>query len=97
MRRAGAQQPPVHIIYPVHVTYTEGGSTMNDERNPSEHGRAHSPAAEDQWTAHSTRKGFLKGAAVAGAGAAGIGALAPAAAFAERRKRAASPTATWKS
>ncbi|HSZ13210.1 MAG TPA: ferritin-like domain-containing protein [Solirubrobacteraceae bacterium] len=33
-----------------------------------------------------TRKGFLKSAAVAGAGATGIGALAPAAAFAKRKK-----------
>jgi hypothetical protein len=81
-----AQQPPVHIIYPVHVTYTEGGSTMNDERNVSELVHAHSPAAEDRWTAPTTRKGFLKGAAVVGAGAAGVGALAPAAAFASRKK-----------
>src|SRR5271155_478951 len=59
---------------------------MNEERNASELVHAHSPAAEDQWTAPTTRKGFLKGAAVVGAGAAGVGALAPAAAFASRKK-----------
>src|SRR5271169_828408 len=36
----------------------------------------------DAWTAPTTRKSFLKGAAVAGVGATGLGALAPAAAFA---------------
>ena len=44
------------------------------------------PQEQERWTAHSTRKGFLKGAAVAGAGAAGMGALAPAAAFAKKKK-----------
>ncbi len=39
-----------------------------------------------QWTTQSTRKGFLKSAAVAGAGAAGVSALAPAAAFASKKK-----------
>jgi hypothetical protein len=43
-------------------------------------------AVADPWTAPSTRKGFLKGAAVAGAGAAGLGAFGPAAAFAHGKK-----------
>jgi Ferritin-like domain len=38
----------------------------------------------DAWTAPTTRKSFLKGAAVAGAGATSLGALAPAAAFASK-------------
>ncbi len=40
-----------------------------------------------QWTAPSTRKGFLKGAAAAGAGAAGMGAFGSAAAFASTKKK----------
>ena len=40
---------------------------------------------EDESTGATTRAGFLKGAAAAGAGVAGIGALGPAAAFARRR------------
>jgi hypothetical protein len=39
-------------------------------------------AATEPWSTASTRKGFLKGAAVVGAGATGLGALAPAAALA---------------
>jgi Ferritin-like domain len=56
------------------------------------HGGSHTvhtepaPHEQDGWAAHSTRKGFLKGAAVAGAGAAGMGVLAPAAAFAKKKK-----------
>jgi hypothetical protein len=38
------------------------------------------------WSAHSTRKDFLKGAAVAGAGAAGMSMLGPAAAIAKGKK-----------
>ena len=41
-------------------------------------------AAEETWTAPSTRLGFLKGAAVVGAGATGLGALGPAVAFASK-------------
>lgn len=37
----------------------------------------------EQWDAPATRKGFLKGAAVAGAGAAGLGMLSPVAALAK--------------
>lgn len=40
-------------------------------------------AATDQWDTPATRKGFLKGAAIAGAGAAGLGMLAPTAALAK--------------
>ncbi len=43
-------------------------------------------ASNDQSAGASTRKGFLKGAAVAGAGAASIGAFGPAAAFASKGK-----------
>ncbi|HTA16049.1 MAG TPA: ferritin-like domain-containing protein [Solirubrobacteraceae bacterium] len=44
------------------------------------------PASEDSWTTSTTRKSFLKSAAVAGAGATSLGALAPAAALAKGRK-----------
>ncbi len=47
-----------------------------------DNGLAELQATVDPWSAASTRKGFLKGAAVAGAGATGLGALAPAAALA---------------
>ena len=40
----------------------------------------------DRWNSPTTRKGFLRGAAVAGAGAAGLGAIGPVAAFAKPRK-----------
>jgi len=40
----------------------------------------------DAWSAPVTRKGFLKNAAVAGAGVSALGALAPAAALAKRHK-----------
>jgi len=42
---------------------------------------------EESWVAPSTRKGFLKGAAVAGVGAASVGGLSPAAAFAKAKKK----------
>jgi hypothetical protein len=42
---------------------------------------------EREWAGASTRKSFLKGAAVAGAGAAGMGAFGPAAAFAGKSKK----------
>jgi Ferritin-like domain len=40
-----------------------------------------------QWTTPSTRKGFLKGTAAAGAGAASMGAFGPVAAFASAKKK----------
>jgi hypothetical protein len=41
-------------------------------------------ALDEPWSAPATRAGFLKGAAVLGAGATGLGALGPAAAFAAK-------------
>jgi hypothetical protein len=55
---------------------------MYDEHNTPAIDTAGSQAKEDR-TAASTRKSFLKGAAVAGAGAAGMGALAPTIALAK--------------
>jgi hypothetical protein len=55
---------------------------MDDKQNGSGVGHTDLLAPEDPWTAQTTRKSFLKGAAVAGAGATGLGALAPAAALA---------------
>ncbi len=52
-------------------------STAGEAAGPQE-------AAQDAWTAPSTRRGFLKGAAVVGAGATGLGAVGPAAAFASK-------------
>jgi hypothetical protein len=43
--------------------------------------------SQEPWSAPSTRKGFLRGAAVAGAGAAGAGAFGPATAFAAGKKK----------
>jgi ferritin-like protein len=54
----------------------DGSAPVHTEQSPQ----------DVRWAAHSTRKGFLKGAAAAGAGAAGMGALAPAAAFAKKKK-----------
>jgi Ferritin-like domain len=59
---------------------------MNDKHSGSELVHAGAEAPQDRWAAPTTRKGFLRGAAVAGAGAAGMGALAPAAACAKRGK-----------
>jgi hypothetical protein len=52
---------------------------MHDDAN---HKQSDFHAATEPWSTSSTRKGFLKGAAVVGAGATGLGALAPAAALA---------------
>ena len=59
---------------------------MHDNHDDPLNGQAEQQAIADPWTAPSTRKGFLKGAAVAGAGAAGLGAFGPAAAFAHGKK-----------
>jgi hypothetical protein len=64
----------------------QGDTAMAETRDRSELVHTERPAETEHWTSHSTRKGFLKGAAVAGAGAAGIGALAPATAFAKKKK-----------
>jgi hypothetical protein len=55
---------------------------MHDEHNTPAIDTA-GPQAKEGRTAASTRKSFLKGAAVAGAGAAGMGALAPTIALAK--------------
>jgi hypothetical protein len=55
---------------------------MQDEQNTPQSVQSQVQELTAPWSAPSTRKGFLKGAAVAGAGAAGLGALGPAAAFA---------------
>ncbi len=52
---------------------------MHDHRDDPELGTVTLPAAPDIWDPATTRKGFLKGAAVAGLGATSLGALAPAA------------------
>ncbi len=55
---------------------------MHDEHNSTAGNRA--PDADaDRWTTPTTRKGFIKGAAIAGAGVGGLGALSPAAALAK--------------
>jgi hypothetical protein len=59
---------------------------MHDAHNDLEVGHAE-PTLDDPPAASTTRKSFLKGAAVAGAGAAGLGALGPAAALAHGRQR----------
>ena len=48
----------------------------------------------DRWAAPTTRMGFLKGAVVAGAGAAGLGALAPGSALAMARQASGGLTKT---
>jgi hypothetical protein len=55
---------------------------MHDNHDNPLDGQSEQQATADPWTAPSTRKGFLKGAAAASAGAAGLGALGPAAALA---------------
>jgi hypothetical protein len=59
---------------------------MYGERDRSDAGLTGPADATDVWTAPSTRKGFLKGAAVAGAGATGLATLGPAAAFAKGKR-----------
>jgi hypothetical protein len=60
---------------------------MHDMHNGPETDHAEPRTTADPWTASTTRKSFLKGAAVAGAGATGLGALAPAAALAGIKKK----------
>jgi hypothetical protein len=59
---------------------------MQQHDTESDVGRADVQATADAWTAPTTRKGFLRNAAVAGAGAAGVGMLSPAAALAKSKK-----------
>jgi len=58
---------------------------MDENHIETESKGSESQATEDRWEAATTRKNFLKGAAVAGAGATGLSALAPAAALAGGR------------
>jgi hypothetical protein len=60
---------------------------MHNEHSDPELGLAGVQTQEDSWATPTTRKSFLKGAAVAGAGASSLGVLAPAAALAKGKKR----------
>jgi hypothetical protein len=62
-------------------------TAMHDEHSNPAIPHAGSQTPEDSPAQATTRKSFLKGAAVAGAGAAGLGALGPAAALAHGRHR----------
>ena len=59
---------------------------MHDQHPTPEVDQAGLQASDDAWAAATTRKSFLKGATVAGAGIAGLGALSPAAALAKGSK-----------
>ncbi len=60
---------------------------MHDEHNNPEIDGVGLQTPEDPWTASTTRKSFLKGAAVTGVGMTSLGALAPAAALARGKKK----------
>lgn len=60
---------------------------MQAGHNDPATGQAGPQMTDDQWAASTTRKNFLKGAAVAGVGATGMAALGPAAALAKGKKR----------
>jgi hypothetical protein len=62
---------------------------MRDQHFDSVGDPAEEQQGADTWTAPFTRKGFLKGAAATGAGAAGLGMLGPAAALATSTKKGA--------
>ena len=59
---------------------------MADRHEGTHLAQAGEQASENRWANASTRKGFLKGAAAAGAGAASLGAFGPAAAFVSKGK-----------
>jgi hypothetical protein len=61
--------------------------SMHDQHGDVTIGEADPRTTSDPLSAVTTRKSFLKGAAVAGVGAAGLGTLAPAAALARGRKK----------
>jgi hypothetical protein len=61
--------------------------SMHDQHGGPTIGQTDPQTTSDPLSAVTTRKGFLKGAAVAGAGAAGLSTLAPAAALARGHKR----------
>jgi hypothetical protein len=60
---------------------------VHDEHNNSEVSNTGVQTLADPLAPSTTRKNFLKGAAAAGAGVAGMGALGPAAAFAKGKKK----------
>ncbi len=60
---------------------------MHNQQSDPDPSQAGPLAQDDPWRASTTRKSFLKGAAVAGAGATSLGALAPAAALARGGKK----------
>ncbi len=60
---------------------------MHNQHDDPEVDRAGRQPSRDPWTAPTTRKSFLKGAVLAGAGATSLGAFAPAAAIAKGRKK----------
>jgi hypothetical protein len=60
---------------------------MHNEHNDSAIRNTDVQTPEDPLAPSTTRKNFLKGAAAAGAGVAGMGALGPAAAFAKGKKK----------
>jgi hypothetical protein len=62
-------------------------AAMHDQHEDLEVGLAGRQTSDDPWVAPSTRKNFLRGAVVAGAGAASLGALSPAVALAKGKKK----------
>jgi Ferritin-like domain len=60
---------------------------MHDQHDDLQVGLAGPQTSDDPWAASSTRKNFLRGAAVAGAGVTSLGAFAPTAALAMGRKK----------
>jgi hypothetical protein len=60
---------------------------MRNQHEDPEVDHAERPTPDDPWAAPTTRKSFLRGAAVAGAGAASLGALSPAVALAKGKKK----------
>ena len=60
---------------------------MHNQHDDPEIDQTGRQTSQDGWTAPTTRKNFLKGAVVAGAGATSLGAFAPAAAIARGRKK----------
>lgn len=60
---------------------------MHNQHDDSEVDYAGRQTPEDPWVAPTTRKSFLKGAVVAGAGVTSLGALSPAVALAKGKKK----------
>jgi hypothetical protein len=66
---------------------------MHDEHTELGNGRVSLREPADRWTTSSSRMGFLKGMAAAGAGVVGLGALTPGAVLAGARKASGGLTA----